>query len=105
MDYRLVWTFVHEEKLSFKKNRASQEQERADIARAIRGGSIPNASSSSLANMSRKQRWRITRPVFCTYRRLGEHFGKLIQEWSWRYLRIRAPHVPLWRRITACRYT
>jgi putative transposase len=24
VDYRSVWTFVHEEKLSFKKNRASQ---------------------------------------------------------------------------------
>jgi len=33
VDYRSVWTFVHEEKLSFKKTVLPSEQERAEIAR------------------------------------------------------------------------
>jgi len=33
VDYRSVWTFVHEEKLSFKKTVLPSEQECADIAR------------------------------------------------------------------------
>jgi transposase len=33
VDYRSVWTFVHDEKLSFKKTVLPSEQERAEIAR------------------------------------------------------------------------
>ncbi len=33
VDYRTVWTFVHDEKLSYKKSQLALEQERPDVAR------------------------------------------------------------------------
>ncbi len=33
VDYRTVWTFVHDEKLSFKKTVLASEQDRPDVRR------------------------------------------------------------------------
>jgi transposase len=38
VDYRSVWSFVHDEKLSFKKSVVAGERERPDVARRRRNG-------------------------------------------------------------------